>query len=275
MPPMRAPKKLFRGLPRPIQEPVSRLGDLTTGTILPRCVDRLYSEFDAAGMTRFRPRFEPSLTWIVGCLGGTMYIELPVFWYHPEWARVARDIGRGDGRVFDEESLLALMRHEAGHAFNYAYRLYDEDSFRALFVRGHRLARDIQRRGFLESYPTGAAYGLFDAPHHPDFACYLERRGLCEIRGYAQLHPDEDFAESFATRLDPTEDVSRTYSAEWSRGKLPAKLDYVAKSISRGAQDPPPLPGPDDETAIASWIAQHHPERHVIDVIALELGIAV
>jgi hypothetical protein len=273
--PMRAAKSLITRLPSPVREPVSRLGDLVSGTILPRCVERLYAEFDQAGMTRFRPRFEPSLTWIVGCLGGTMYIELPVFWFHPEWARVAKEIGRGDGRVFDDESLLALMRHEAGHAFNYAYRLYDEDAFRALFVKGHRLERDIARKGFLESYPTGPAYGLFDAPLHPDYAHYLERHGLCEIRGYAQLHPDEDFAESFATRLDPSEDVARSYPVEWSRGKLPKKLAYVADVFSRGAQDPPPLPGPDEETAIASWIAQHHPERHVIDVLAPELGLAV
>ncbi len=75
---------------------------------------------------------------------------------------------------------MMYLRHEAGHAFNYAYRLYETAEWRELF-------------------------GPFRRPYRENYRPVpFSRRFVRHIDGwYAQKHPDEDFAETFAVWLTP------------------------------------------------------------------------
>jgi hypothetical protein len=77
-------------------------------------------------------------------------------------------------------SCLRLMRHETGHAIDNAYRLR-------------------KRRGRLR------LFGSSDLPYPRSYAPKpFSRRFVKHLEsGYAQAHPDEDFAETFAVWLDP------------------------------------------------------------------------
>lgn len=98
-------------------------------------------------------------------------------------------------------SCMAIMRHEAGHAIQHAHRLHRRARWRELF-------------------------GASSAPY-PDR--YRPRRNstrfVHHIPGwYAQSHPDEDFAETFAVWLRPGSRW-RTRYARWPVAF--AKLAYV------------------------------------------------
>jgi hypothetical protein len=80
---------------------------------------------------------------------------------------------------------MTLLRHEAGHAVNYAYRLWRRPSWEEVFGRFTRPYRDVFRPDHLSreyvKHISVSPYG----------------------RTYAQKHPDEDFAETFAVWLTP------------------------------------------------------------------------
>jgi hypothetical protein len=105
------------------------------------------------------------------------------------------------------------LRHEAGHAFNYAYLLYRTARWRELFGPFFRRYRDEYR----------------PVP--------FSRRHVRHIEGwYAQKHPDEDFAETFAVWLDRKTQWRKRYAA-W--GGAIRKLEYV-DHITRALADTPP-----------------------------------
>jgi hypothetical protein len=98
------------------------------------------------------------------------------------------------------------LRHEAGHAFNYAYELYRTPEWRDLFGPFRRPYRDSYR----------------PVP--------FSRRFVRHIAGwYAQKHPDEDFAETFAVWLTPRSAWRKRYKG-W--GAM-AKLRYVDRMARR------------------------------------------
>jgi len=109
---------------------------------------------------------------------------------------------------------MRILRHEAGHAYNYAYRLYDRADWRELF--------GPYSRPYRERY-------------HVD---PLSRDYVRHILGwYAQKHPDEDFAESFAVWLTPDEDWRDRYVG-WPALR---KLEYVDRVMAEvGGSAPPP-----------------------------------
>ena len=100
---------------------------------------------------------------------------------------------------------MALLRHEAGHAVNYAYRLWRRPSWEEIFGRFHRPYRD------------------YFSPDH------LSREYVRHIsvspygRTYAQKHPDEDFAETFAVWLTPRSG----WRARYRNWPVMRKLLYV------------------------------------------------
>src|SRR3989454_859742 len=109
--------------------------------------------------------------------------------------------------------IMMYMRHESGHAFNYAYQLYKTPEWRSLF-------------------------GPFRRPYREDYRLIPFSRGFVRhIAGwYAQKHPDEDFAETFAVWLTPRSNWRRKYKG-W-----PAmlKLRYVDR-VARQVRDQDPL----------------------------------
>jgi hypothetical protein len=112
--------------------------------------------------------------------------------------------------TYDKRDLMILLRHEAGHAFNYAYRLYDEKEWSDVFG------------DFYAAYPTN-----FKFKFNPFSRTYVRSQG--EPKYYAQAHPDEDFAETFAVWLTPRSNWRNVYR------KWPSinKLEYVERVMRR------------------------------------------
>jgi len=80
----------------------------------------------------------------------------------------------------DAERIMAGLRHEAGHAVTYAYRIYEDPEYTALF---------------------GDFFAVYDDDYRPG---PWSRRLVRHLPGwYAQKHADEDFAETFAVWLTP------------------------------------------------------------------------
>jgi hypothetical protein len=95
---------------------------------------------------------------------------------------------------------MAILRHETGHAMQHAYQLQRRRRWQQLFG------------------PSSKHYPLY---YRPDPA---SRRYVQHLRRwYAQSHPDEDFAETFAVWLRPRSNW-RTRYAGWPALK---KLEYV------------------------------------------------
>jgi len=151
---------------------------------------------------RFRPEYYLGLGW--GCVDKSISIELP-FWFATPTLMEIEDENSYEG-VENEEEILMGLRHEVGHAINYAYRLYREKEWRKLFGN------------FNKKYPPGNYYA-----HNP----WSKRHVRHLPNHYAQKHPDEDWAETFAVWLTPRSNWRHIY------GKTPAidKLNYVDKKM--------------------------------------------
>lgn len=157
---------------------------------------RLGDELERRGL-RFRPHAWLSTEWFtpVGIPG----IAIPFYLAHPRLKRLERRLMlevEGGNR----KECAAILRHECGHAFQQAYRLHRRRRWQQLFGRASKAYPDSYR-------PRPAS-----------------RRFVQHLRMYyAQSHPDEDFAETFAVWLSPRH-VWRKRYAGWPALK---KLEYV------------------------------------------------
>ncbi len=100
-----------------------------------------------------------------------------------------------------------------GHVVNYAYRLYATEAWTALFGPMSRPYSEIYRA----------------VPFSPDYVRYLPG-------SYAQKHPDEDWAETFASWMTPNLDWRTRYLD--SPGAL-AKLEYCETTMKQLADQNP------------------------------------
>ena len=201
----------FEKTPPDVQEllgkRISQLGLRLEGSPVERYVQRLYQELERKGLKRFRPVCYLSDEW--GCPDGQPVIGIPFYLADPKLARLEREMND----LEDEREIMMYMRHEAGHAFNYAYRLFASPEWRTLFGPYNRRYRDHYR----------------PVP--------FSRKYVRHIAGwYAQKHPDEDFAETFAVWLTPRSNWRRKYKL-W-----PAihKLRYVDRTV-RSVRDRDPV----------------------------------
>ncbi len=185
---------------------ISQLGLRLEGSPVERYVDELYRELARKGVQRFRPTCYLSDEW--GCPSGEPVIGIPFYLADPRLARLERD--RND--LEDEREIMAYLRHEAGHALNYAYRLYREPQWRRIFGPFNRPYRERYR----------------PVPFSRDFVRHLPG-------WYAQKHPDEDFAETFAVWLAPRSNWRRRYRS-WPAMR---KLGYVERTMRRIAGQEP------------------------------------
>ncbi len=180
---------------------------LESSPLQPR-VERLYGELDSRGI-RLRPHVWLSEEWFSP--DGVPGIAVPFYLAHPRLERLERRIMRevegGNARWF-----MRILRHEAGHALDNAYRLRRRKRWREVF--GPASLQYPQR---YKARPGSRRY-----VHH-----------LGEW--YAQAHPTEDFAETFAVWLKPKSDWRRSY-AQWPAfHKLSAVEELVASVRGRRA----------------------------------------
>jgi hypothetical protein len=186
---------------------ISDLALKIPGTRLEHLVNELYRELEKAGIS-FKPKTYLSDEW--GCPQGVPVIGIPFYLADP---RLCELEGALTGIVAETDpEVMMCLRHEAGHAFNYAYRLYLKTEWRQTF--------GPFSRSYQEEYKPRPFSARF-VHHIPGW--------------YAQKHPDEDFAETFAVLLTPGLDWLKRYAA------TPAlsKLLYVDGVIRRYGRKPP------------------------------------
>ena len=208
---------------------ISELGLAIAGTRVERMVEQLYQELEAKGLS-FKPPVYLSDQW--GCPDGTPLIGVPFYLADPRLERIEDDFAEG---IESDAESMRFMRHEAGHAFNYAYRLYDRDDWQQTFGSYSR--------------PYRARYKADPFSH--DYVRHI-------LGWYAQKHPDEDFAESFAVWLTPDLDWKKAYDG-WP---ALAKLEYVDRVMHEVANESPEVPSPTDDdlpvTAMRYSLADHY-----------------
>jgi hypothetical protein len=110
---------------------------------------------------------------------------------------------------YTREEVMMYLRHETGHAINYAFELWKRKDWTQTFGEFRRPYRDVYNPN----------------PWSRDYVRYLHRAGMYH---YAQKHPDEDFAETFAVWLDPSSRWRRRYG-DWQVAL--AKLEYVERIV--------------------------------------------
>jgi hypothetical protein len=176
---------------------------------LAKRVKRLYRELDKREIG-FRPHVWLSEEWFSP--DGVPGIAVPFYLAHPRLERLERRMMRNvEGG--SAESAMRILRHEAGHAIDTAYRLRRRKRWREVFGPA--------------SLPYPDSYRA-----RPGSRRYVQHLG----EWYAQAHPCEDFAETFAVWLKPNSSWRRTY-AQW-----PAfhKLEVVDEMLDevRGTRAP-------------------------------------
>src|SRR6267378_2573323 len=211
---------------------IKDLGLRLEGSMLEKYIAQLYRELAARGLSRFRPPCYLSDEW--ACPDREPIIGIPFYLADPKLQALERSLND----LEDEREILMYLRHEAGHAFNYAYELYDGPEWIELF-------------------------GPFDRPYVESYTPVpFSRRYVRHIAGwYAQKHPDEDFAETFAVWLTPGLDWRRVYDG-WS---ALAKLEYVDGVMKEIAHQIPEVPEPsEDDLPVAAMrytLAEHYAEN--------------
>jgi hypothetical protein len=210
-----------------------RIGELNlrfADTPVARLTRQLYDELERAGLV-FRPAVYLSDEW--GCPDRVPIIGVPFYLANAELMRLEDEFMEGVETESDEE-IMRYLRHEAGHAVNYAYRLYETPAWTELFGP------------FVRPYPDEYTPNPFSR----SFVRYLPG-------WYAQKHPDEDFAETFAVWLDPHSNWREVY-ADWAC--LP-KLLYIDEFARSSGRQPPPVTADDYDTHepyLSSTIADHY-----------------
>lgn len=177
------------------------LGLSLTGTPLEGRIRQLYSELEERNI-RFRPHCWISDEWFSP--DGVPGIAIPFYLAHPRLARLERkQILEVEGG--NHEWCMKILRHEAGHAIDTAFRLRRRKSYRDTFGRVSAPYPDFYR----------------PKPYSRSYVLHLDM-------WYAQSHPVEDFAETFAVWLKPGSRWKTRYKG-WPALK---KLDYVDQTIS-------------------------------------------
>lgn len=186
--------------------PISELSSKISGNFL-KLIKQVEAEA-ARKKIKFKPEYYLGIGW--GCVNKSVSIEIP-FWFQNETLTAIEDEMAYDG-VENESEIKMGLRHEFGHALNYAYKLYLDAEWRKLFGNFNKKYSDYYRFN---------PWSKRHVKHLPDY--------------YAQKHPDEDWAETFAVWLTPGSNWRRIYA------KTPAlqKLLYVDKKMDEIAGKEP------------------------------------
>jgi len=171
-------------------------------------IQTVYEELAARGL-RLRPPCWLSSEWFSP--HNAPGIAIPFYLAHPRLKRLEyRQMNEVEGGT--RAWCLQLLRHEAGHAYEAAYRLSRRKKWRSIFGRASKPYPD-----YYIPEPFSRKYVL-----HLDW-------------WYAQSHPVEDFAETFAVWLRPRSQWRSRYK-DWGALK---KLEYVDEIMAEINGQPP------------------------------------
>jgi len=139
---------------------------------------------------------------------GEPVVGIPFFLAHPALMKLEKQM------MFDVEGgtnqwCMQLLRHETGHVINYVYKFHVQKKWQQLF--GH----------FHKEYPDTYRF----RPYSKNFVRHLEDY-------YAQYHPDEDFAKTFAVWLTPSIDWQTQYKG-WKAMEKLKFIDQLTQNIKQ------------------------------------------
>ena len=190
-----------------LQKRICDLGVRIAGSELEGRVAQLYEELGARGLA-FRPACYLGDEWFSPA--GVPAIAIPFYLAHPRLKTLElHQMLEVEGGT--PEWCQQLLRHECGHAIDHAYRFSSRDDWRAVF-------------GSPETEYAPETYQ--PRPYSKGFVRHLPN-------WYAQAHPDEDFAETFAVWLSLTPEEWREQYRGW---KALEKLEFVALPDGRGQE---------------------------------------
>ncbi|HEV3259577.1 MAG TPA: hypothetical protein VG013_22110 [Gemmataceae bacterium] len=206
------------------------------GSPLEPFTQRLYRELAGKGL-KFQPAFYLTDGW--GCPDEVPIIGIPFYLADKRLGRIEEE---QTGEIEDDHMIMMLLRHEAGHAINYAYRLYESPDWAQTFGPFSRPYRDSFR-------PNPASRQFVRHIVHHQYG-----------RTYAQKHPDEDFAETFAVWLTPRSGWRRRYR-NWPAIR---KLQYLDELMGNIRMEPPQRRNGQLCTPVAEMtmlLAEHYGQR--------------
>jgi hypothetical protein len=187
------------------------LGLTLEDSVLSERVSQLHAELREAGLVHLQPACYLGDEWF--STEGFTSISLPFYLARPRLASLERKMmleAEGDSTAW----CMKLLRHEAGHCFDHAYGCSKRRDWRAQFGSPQKVY---------------APEHFLARPYSRSFVQHLDNN-------YAQAHPDEDFAETFAVWLTPQSNWRQNY-AQW-QGAL-AKLQYVDELARQYAAQQP------------------------------------
>jgi Putative zinc-binding metallo-peptidase len=218
-----------------------RLRDLKVtveDTWLEDCFNSLLEELGQRGI-RVRPHAWISSEWFSP--ENTPGIAFPFYLAHPRLMQLEKKkIIDVEGGTWSE--CMAILRHEAGHVLQHSYALQRRRRWQQLF---------------------GASSKRYPSYYRPNPA---SRHFVQHLRlWYAQSHPDEDFAETFAVWLRPRSNW-RTRYAGWPALK---KLEYVDELMAEIPSAPPLLTRRERVDPLAELnetLAEHYRKKQALYV---------
>jgi hypothetical protein len=174
------------------------------GTEIEHRIAKVNDEIAARGLVH--PHYYLSDEWFTP--DGFPSVAVPFYLAHPRLAKLelAQMLEIEGG---DERTCLKILRHEAGHAIDNAYLLRRRPTRRRLF--------GTPATPYPEYYTP--------KPYSKSFVQHLDH-------WYAQSHPDEDFAETFAVWLNPQSNWSIRYSG-WPAHRKLEYMDRLMRDTAR------------------------------------------
>lgn len=182
---------------------------LERSAVMPQ-IRQLYGELERKQL-QFRPHFWFSDEWY--CPDGIPGVAIPFFLAHSKLKQLEKEFML-EVEGGDPNWCMKLLRHETGHAILNAYKLTRDKGWRTHFGNPNAAYRDT----------------YLPKPY--------SKRFVINLPGwYAQSHPHEDWAETFAVWLNPRSDWKHRYH-NWQALK---KLQYVDSIMHSIAQKKPQL----------------------------------
>lgn len=226
--------------PNPARQEIlkKRINELSLkipGSRLEPLINKLYKELEGHGMV-FKPKCYLSDEW--GCPDRVPSIGIPFYLADPELSALEGELTGIEAENDDE--VMMYLRHEAGHTFNYAYRLFLQPEWRSTF--------GYFSRPYREEYKA--------KPFSPSFVRHIPG-------WYAQKHPDDDFAETFAVWLS-----DKNWHEKYDDTPALSKLLYVDRvikelgpTVPQIGEETPDTPVEEISETLIDWYAEDEKEN--------------
>jgi hypothetical protein len=203
------------------------------GTPVEQRARQVFSELGQRHI-RVRPSIWLSEEWFNP--DGTVGFAIPFYLAHPRLIRLERRLMLEAEGASTLEAL-RILRHETGHAIDEAFQFYRRPEYARVFGPPQR------------PYPSSYAV----RPYSRRYVVHLNA-------WYAQAHPVEDFAETFATWLRPKRQWRRQYR-DWPAIE---KLEAVDAWLAEWRDKPPLISNRRPEGEISQnerTLSEHYEEK--------------